>query len=63
MIKIPNSMTKTRMTGRETDFNTAAIIKKINTMETTLTTLKSRSVIVIKSCVQGASPISIAVGS
>ena len=59
LINMANSITDTSITGRETDFNTIAIIKKIKIMDTALTVLKSWSVIVIKSWVQGASPISI----
>ncbi len=60
LIKIANSITDTRITGSDTDLNTNAIIRKIAPMDTTLTVLKSSSVISIKSFVHGASPISIA---
>ena len=58
--KIANSMTATKITGNEMDLNTKIMIKKIAPMETILTRLKSSSVILIKSFVQGASPINIA---
>ena len=58
-MKMANSITATRITGRETDWNTTVMIRKIATMDTALTTLKSLSVMVIRSLVQGASPISI----
>ena len=59
-MKIANSMTATRITGSDMDLNTSAIMINMAIMETALTTLKSLSVIVIRSFVQGASPISIA---
>ena len=59
-MKIANSITDTKIIGKDIDLNTHAIIKKIAPMDTVLTTLKSWFVIVIKSFVQGASPISIA---
>ena len=58
--KIANSMTATSMIGSDTDLNTTRMIRNINTIDTALTRLKSVSVIVIRSFVQGASPISIA---
>lgn len=60
LMKIANSITATKIIGKDIDLNTHAIIKKIAPMDTVLTTLKSWFVIVIKSFVQGASPISIA---
>ena len=60
MIKIANSMTDTRISGSEPDLNTNAMIMKIAMIEMALTTLKSLSVIVIRSFVHGASPINIA---
>ena len=45
--------------GRATDLNTSRIRKKMTPMDTTLTVLKSLSVISIRSLVQGASPTSI----
>ena len=56
--KFANSITATRMTGSVMERNTSAMITKIATMEIALTTLKSVSVMVIRSLVHGASPIS-----
>ena len=47
------------MIGSTSERNTIAMITKIATIEIALTTLKSVSVIVIRSFVHGASPISI----
>ena len=57
LIKIANSIAATRIIGNETDLNTQKIIMKIATIDTALTVLKSLSVMVIKSFVHGASPI------
>ena len=56
-------MAATRITGSDTDFRTKNMIKNIAIIETALTVLKSLSVIVIRSFVQGASPITIDVAS
>ena len=47
-------MTDTRISGSEPDLNTNAMIMKIAMIEMALTTLKSLSVIVIRSFVHGA---------
>ena len=62
-MKIANSIAATRTTGSEIDLNTKRIITTIAPIETALTRLKSVSVIVIRSFVQGASPITIDVES
>ena len=56
-------MRRENITGRETERNTHKIIKKITPMDTTLTVLKSLSVMRIKSLVHGASPTSMECGS
>ena len=53
-----SSIIATSRIGRENDLSTNAMITKIAAMEIALTTLKSRSVQLIKSFVQGASPMS-----
>ena len=58
-----NSITATRINGKVILFSTSAMMIKIAAIETVLTTLKSSSVISIRSFVQGASPISIPAGS
>ena len=62
-MKMANSMTATKITGIEIDLNTNSMIKNTAPIEIALTTLKSLSVICIKSFVHGASPISMASGS
>ena len=57
-MKMDNSITATRISGRVILFSTRAMITKIATIETAFTTLKSSSVVSIRSLVQGASPIS-----
>ena len=47
LMKIANSITATKIIGKDIDLNTHAIIKKIAPMDTVLTTLKSWFVIVI----------------
>ena len=54
LIKIAPSITKTKIIGNEIDLNTNKIIKNTAKIETALTTLKSWSVISIKSLVHGA---------
>ena len=58
--KIANSITATSIIGKEIDLNTKSMITNIAIIEIALTRLKSVSVILIRSFVQGASPISIA---
>jgi len=54
-MKMDNSITATRISGRVILFSTRAMITKIATIETVFTTLKSSSVVSIRSLVQGAS--------
>ena len=61
LIKMENSITATKIIGRVMLFSTRAMMIKIATMEMVSTTLKSLSVISIRSLVQGASPMSIPV--
>ena len=58
-----NSITATKITGRVILFSTSAMMTKIAMIEIAFTTLKSSSVVSIRSFVQGASPISIPVES
>ena len=51
---MPSSMDATRMMGSEMDCRANRMIRKMAAMETLVTTLKSRSVILIRSLVQGA---------
>ena len=62
-MKIASSMTAIRMKGSSALFSTRAMMTKMATMDTALTTWKSRSVVSIISFMQGASPISIPVES
>ena len=59
LIKIANSMIATSKIGSTTDRSTSAMIRNTKPMDTALTTAKSWSVIVIRSFVHGASPMSI----
>ena len=57
LMKMATSMTAIRMKGRERDFRTRAIMRKMATMEMELTTWKSLAMSLIISLVAGASPI------
>mgnify|MGYP006873675891 CR=1 FL=1 len=61
--KIANSIAETSIIGSDIDLSTNRIITNIATIDTALTVLKSLSVIVIRSLVQGASPTTIALES
>ena len=56
---IANSITATRMIGSETERSAIRMMIKIAAIETIFTTLKSWSVMSIRSFVAAASPISI----
>ena len=58
-----SSITAISMKGRDMLFSTIAIIMNIAAMDTAFTTLKSWSVVSIMSFMQGASPISMPLGS
>lgn len=58
-MKMANSITATRRIGSEMDLNTKIIMMATRRIDTELTVLKSQFVILIRSFVQGASPISI----
>ena len=62
-MKMANSITDTRISGTVIDWKVSSIIRNTAIIEIMLTTLKSLSVIVIKSFVQGASPISMPLGA
>ena len=63
LMKIASSMTATRMMGRVMLFSTRAMMTKMAMMEIMLTTWKSWPVVSIMSFMQGASPMSIPLGS
>ena len=62
-IKIANSITVTRMAGREIDLNTIITITKIASMDTVFTVTRSTLVVSSRSFISGASPMTIPVGS
>ena len=63
LIRMPPSMTATRMNGIEIERNTSKIMTKMMPIETELTMMISRLVVVIRSYVAGASPTSREFGS